>query len=72
MKRAMIMPLVFGVLFILLITGYGFLFFLVPIPLAIKIIIALAVLGIAAAMVYLLVQRNREIKEEERSDLSKY
>jgi len=72
MRTSMVMPLVFGVIFIIIIAAYALLLFLIPLPLFIKLLIGLVVLGIASAMVYVLIQRSRELKEEEKIDLSKY
>ncbi len=72
MRKKMIMPVVFGVLFVMVLIGYGMLFFLVPIPIFIKLVIGLIIILIAASMFYVLMQRNRELGEEEKDDLSKY
>ncbi len=72
MRKKMIMPVVFGVLFVMVLIGYGMLFFLVPIPIFVKLVIGLIIILIAASMFYVLIQRNRELREEEKDDLSKY
>ncbi len=72
MRKKMIMPVVFGVLFVMVLVGYGMLFFLVPIPIFVKLVIGLIIILIAASMFYVLMQRNRELGEEEKDDLSKY
>ncbi len=72
MRKKMIMPVVFGVLFVMVLIGYGMLFFLVPIPIFVKLVIGLIIILIAASMFYVLMQRNRELGEEEKDDLSKY
>ncbi len=72
MKQTMIMPTVFGVLFILLIIGYSMIFLLFPIPLVIKIAVGAVVAALAAAMVYVIIQRKRELEKEDHDDLSNY
>lgn len=72
MDRRMIAPVAFGLLFVVIVAGYAAVFFLVPIPLVFKVVIGLAVAGVAAAMVYVLRQRWAELKEEDRSDFGKY
>lgn len=72
MRKAMIMPIFFGLIVIGAAAGYTVIFFIAPIPLIFKIIIAVAETALAVAMIYILIQRNREIKEEEHIDLSKY
>jgi membrane protein implicated in regulation of membrane protease activity len=72
MKKAMIMPIVFSVIFVCMVGLYSLIFFIIKIPLLIKIIVFLIITGLAATMIYLLLQRNRELKEEEENDFSKY
>ncbi len=72
MKKEMIMPSVFGGLFILVVLGYGAIFLYVPIPLLVKLVIGALVIIIAMAMLYVILQRNRELEEEKKDDLSKY
>jgi len=71
-KKAMIMPIIFSALFVLVIALYSLIFFIINIPLFVKVIIFIVITGIAATMIYLLLQRNRELKEEEENDISKY
>ena len=66
------MPTVFGVLFILLIIGYSMIFLLFPIPLVIKIAIGAVTAALAAAMVYVIIQRKQELEKENQDDLSNY
>ncbi len=68
----MLMPILFGLLFIATISAYASIFIIVPFPLFIKVIIGLIVAAFAVAMVYLIVQRSKEIKKEDMDDLGKY
>lgn len=72
LRKTMIMPILFGVIIILVALGYGAIFIYLPIPIIFKIVIAIVETSIAGAMVYVLIQRNKELKEEEKDDLSKY
>ena len=72
MKKAMIMPIVFSIIFVCSVVLYSLIFFILEFPLIIKIVIFLIILGIAVVMGYLLIQRNKELEEEEKDDLSKY
>ena len=72
MKKTMLAPIVFAALSVIVVIGYAAIFLYLPIPMVFKVIIALVVLSLVVAMGYVLVQRNRELDEEERDDLSKY
>jgi 4-hydroxybenzoate polyprenyltransferase len=72
MRKTMIMPIVFGTLTILVAVGYALIITLIPIPLFVKIIIALILTALIIAMIYVLIQRNKELKQEESIDISKY
>lgn len=72
MDRRMLMPILFGLLFILVTGLYASVFIIVPFPLVVKVIITLVVAAFAITMIYLIVQRSREIKEEDKDDLGKY
>lgn len=71
-KKAMIMPVVFSTLFVLCVAAYALIFFIIELPLLVKIIIILVITGVAVTMIYVLIQRNNELKEEEKNDFSKY
>lgn len=68
----MIMPVVFSTLFVLCVAAYALIFFIIELPLLVKIIIILVITGVAVTMIYVLIQRNNELKEEEKNDFSKY
>jgi heme A synthase len=68
----MIAPIIFGVLVVLVASGYVAVILLFPVPLVVKILAGLVIVALGAAMAYVLVQRNREMKEEDKIDLSKY
>ncbi|TVQ28462.1 MAG: hypothetical protein EA383_00445 [Spirochaetaceae bacterium] len=72
MDTRMIAPGFFALLAILILAGYAAVFLLVPIPLWIKVLFGLILGSFMAAIVYVLVQRARELKEEDKDDLSKY
>ena len=72
MKHELFYSALFGGLFILVIIGYGMLFFLVPIPMVIKVVIGVVVILIAYTMIKVILRRRDEIREEQKYDLSKY
>lgn len=72
MHKSMIMPIVFGTLVMLFAAGYAVIFFIIPVPVFVKVIVALILTALAAAMIYVLIQRNRELKQEDSIDISKY
>lgn len=72
MKKAMITPIIFGVLVVVVASGYVALILLFPVPLFVKVLAGAVIVALGAAMAYVLVQRNREMKEEDKIDLSKY
>ena len=68
----MIAPIIFGVLVVLVASGYVGVILLFPVPLVVKVLAGAVIVTLGAAMAYVLVQRNREMKEEDKIDLSKY
>ncbi|NCB02319.1 MAG: hypothetical protein EOM67_09165 [Spirochaetia bacterium] len=72
MRKAMIMPIVFSAIFVCVIILYSLVFFILDFPMIVKILILAIILGIASVMMYLLHQRNKELEEEEKDDISKY
>lgn len=68
----MIAPIFFGLLTILAIAGYAVVFLWLPIPFFFKILIGAGVAALAGAMIYVLIQRTREMEEEDKDDLGKY
>lgn len=72
MKKAMIAPVVFAVLTMLFVIGYAAVLLWIPLPLVVKLGIALIVLALIVAMGYVVIERSREIKKEEQDDFSKY
>jgi heme A synthase len=72
MKKAMIAPIIFAVLTMVCVLGYAAVFLWIPLPLVVKVGIALVVLALIVAMAYVVVERSREIDKEEYDDLSKY
>lgn len=68
----MIMPIIFATLLVVCVSLYALIFFIIELPLLVKIIIILVIAGVAVTMIYLLIQRNNELKEEEEHDISKY
>jgi uncharacterized membrane protein YfcA len=73
MDKRIILPAFFGLLTVILIGAYASQFLFFPIPaVIIKLLIGGIVAALAAAMFYVIIQRNREIKEEDKDDLGKY
>lgn len=72
MRREMILPVVFTVIFLIMTGLYAAIFFILELPVIVKIIIAALLLLLCAVMVYLLLERNKEIQEEKDNDISKY
>lgn len=72
MDTRLIAPGLFALLVILALAGYTAIFLLVPIPVWIKLLFGLILASLMAAIVYVFVQRTRELKEEDKDDLSKY
>lgn len=68
----MIAPIIFAFLSIAVVIGYAAVFLYLPIPMVLKVIIALIVLAVIVAMGYVLVQRGKELEEEDQDDFSKY
>lgn len=70
--KKMIMPAVFAILYLVFIAMYAIFILVSATPLFWKIIIGGLLLATAPLMVYVFIQRYREMKEEEKDDLSKY
>lgn len=72
MDKRILAPAIFGALALLFGTAYVSVILLFPIPLFIKVIIAAGILTLAGAMVYVILQRKKELKEEDKHDLGNY
>ena len=72
MKETMTLPILFGIIFIVLVGCYGAVFFIIPIPLVFKLVVGVVMTVIAGAMVYVIIERKREMQEEDKDDISKY
>ena len=70
--KKMILPGLFALLYIAFIVVYAVLIISSIAPLAWKIIIGGLILVTAPLMIYVFIQRYREVKKEEKDDLSKY
>jgi len=72
MKKEMILPAVFSIIFLILIGLYAAIFFILQLPIFVKVLIAIFLLLLCGVMIYLLIERNKEIDEEKENDISKY
>jgi membrane protein implicated in regulation of membrane protease activity len=72
MDRRIILPALFGILTIAAAAAYASVFLILPLPAAVKLVIAVLFTAIAAAMAYLIIQRTKELKEEDKDDIGKY
>lgn len=70
--KKMIMPAVFSLIFLAFVAMYIFVILVSATPLMWKIIVGGLLVAVAAVMVFVFIQRFRELKEEEKDDLSKY
>jgi len=65
-------PALFGILTVAAAAAYASVFLILPLPAAVKVVVATLFTAIAAAMAYVIVQRTRELKEEDKDDIGKY
>ena len=72
MDKRIIAPAIFAALTLLFGAAYASVFLILPIPLFFKLIVAAGILTVAGAMVYVIIQRKKELKEEDKDDLGKY
>lgn len=72
MDTRLIAPGLFALLVILVFAGYTAIFLLVPIPAWVKLLFGLILVSLVSVVVFVFVQRTRELKEEDKDDLSKY
>lgn len=72
MEKRIIAPAIFALLTLLMGAAYASVFLILPIPLFFKLIVAAGILIVAGAMVYVIIQRKKELKEEDKDDLGKY
>ena len=68
MDKRLIAPAIFGTLAILFGAAYASVFLILPIPLFFKLMVAAGILTVAGAMVHVIIQRKRELKEEDKDD----
>ena len=71
-QKGILVPALFALLFVIIIGAYAALFFVLPIPQMLKVFIALGSGMIVVAMGYVVIERNREMEDEGKDDLSKY
>ena len=64
MDKRMVLPLIFGLLVVAAIGAYAWLFLILPIPVVFKLLIGAVVVALTAAMIYVIIQRNQELKQE--------
>ena len=70
--RNILVPAIFAFVCILFLLGYLLLLWLVPMPVFIKVLAGFVFIGLSAALLYVLVHRYKEIKEESKDDISNY
>ena len=70
--KKLILPAVFAILYIAFVVIYAVLILSSLAPLLLKLVIGGLILITAPLMVYVFIQRYRELKKEEEDDLSKY
>ncbi len=71
--RRMIAPIVIVLLLCIYVLAYALACWLIPgMPLAVRVIFGLIPLAIAGLLVYVLVERIKEIRSGEEDDLSQY
>jgi len=70
--KKMIVPAIFALLYIVFIVLYALLILVSATPLLWKIVIGGLILATAPVMIFVFIQRYKELKEEEKDDLSRY
>ncbi len=70
--KKMVAPVIMSLLFLVVIIGYFVWIILLPVPLVFQIIIGIGLAALVTAMIYVLKERYREMKEEDKDDLSNY
>lgn len=75
MKKSIItigITIIFGILFLLYATGIGVAVTQSNGPIIIVAVFAMVFIGIMGTLIYNMIQRLKEIKEEDQDDISKY
>lgn len=65
-------PILIGVILALCYIGVGALMVVLSMAIIVKVIITIVFLALGGAVIYVMLERIKEIKEEEKDDLSKY
>ena len=68
----LIAPIFITIVVLMALMAYFFLWTIMPVPAAIKIIFLLALIALMGVSIYNLIERIREIESGEEDDLSKY
>ena len=68
-RKKMVAPIIITILFLAIVVGYGTVYFMIGLPIAVWLLLALILAALAVAMIYVLVGRIREIKGGEEDDL---
>ena len=71
-RKKMAAPVIITILFLAILAGYGTVYFMIDLPIAVQLLLASLLVALAVAMVYILVGRIKEIKGGEEDDLSNY
>lgn len=70
--RKMIAPIVISAIIVLYYIGFIVLCFIMPIPLIAKLLMGIIPLALAGVIIYVFIERMKEIRSGEEDDLSKY
>jgi len=71
-RRKMAAPIVIAVIIGLYYIGFAAACFLLPMPIACKLLFGIIPLALAGVIIYVLVERIQEIRSGEEDDLSQY
>ena len=71
-RKKMVAPIIITVLFLAILVGYATVYSMMDLPIGVRLLLALILVALAVAMIYVLVGRIREIKGGEEDDLSNY
>lgn len=71
-RKKMVAPIVITIVFLIVLAGYGTVYFMMDLPIGVQMLLASILVAFAIAMIHVLVGRIREIKGGEEDDLSNY
>lgn len=71
-SKGLVVPIIITVIISLILVFYACIYMFAPIPTSLKVIISVVLLFLLGILIYVLIERIKEIRSGEYDDISKY